>query len=86
MAKVRQGRQITVKQSGEPVVLKQRVRFSAFAYVPLALLHVSLLVRLADASLRPLGGVLNAAAIVLFAAGVIASVERRGTMPELRAS
>ena len=69
-----------------PVVLKQRVRFSAFAYVPLALLHVSLLVRLADASLRPLGGVLNAAAIVLFAAGVIASVERRGTMPELRAS
>lgn len=69
-----------------PVVLKQRVRFTAFAYMPLALLHASLLVRLSDESLRPLGGVLNATAIVLFAAGVIASVERRGTVPGLRQS
>jgi hypothetical protein len=62
-----------------PVVLKQRVRFTAYAYVPLALLHASLLVRVADASLRPLGGALSATAIVLFAATVMASVERRGT-------
>ena len=64
-----------------PVVLKQRVRFTAFAYVPLALLHASLVVRFADTSLRATGGVLNATAIVLFAATVIASIERRGTAP-----
>jgi hypothetical protein len=62
-----------------PVVLKQRVRFTPWAYVPLALLHISLLVRLADTSVRALGGVLNAAAIVLFAATVVASLERRVT-------
>jgi hypothetical protein len=62
-----------------PVVLKQRVRFTRFAYVPLALLHASLLVRLAAPELRATGGVLNAAAIVLFAATVVASIDRRGT-------
>jgi hypothetical protein len=64
-----------------PVVLKQRVRFTPFAYAPLALLHASLLVRLAAPELRAAGGVLNAVAIALFAATVVASVERRGTGP-----
>lgn len=64
-----------------PVVLKQRVRFTALAYAPLALLHLSLIVRLADASLRPLGGMLNALAIAIFAGTVVASIERRGARP-----
>jgi hypothetical protein len=64
-----------------PVVLKQRVAFTAFAYVPLALLHASLVVRFADAGLRAAGGALNAVAIVLFAATIAASLERRGTAP-----
>jgi hypothetical protein len=58
-----------------PVVLKRRVRFTAFAYVPLALLHASLVLRLADPGLRSVGGMLNAAAIAVFAATVVASLE-----------
>jgi hypothetical protein len=64
-----------------PVVLKRRVDFSPLAYVPLALLHLSLLVRFAgtlDTKVRAAGGVLNAAAILLFAAIVVASAAGRG--------
>ena len=53
-----------------PVVLKLPMRFSPVSYAPLALLHASLLTRLAggavDPALRAWGGVLNAAAIGLF--------------------
>jgi hypothetical protein len=68
-----------------PVIARMRMRFTSFFYVPLALLHVSLLVRLGvglgDATVRLAGGVLNAAAIVLFALTVLLSLRgaRRDT-------
>ena len=54
-----------------PVIARARMRYVPFFYVPLALLHASLFVRLlpglGDATLRLAGGVLNAAAIATFA-------------------
>jgi len=50
-----------------PAVTGIRVGFSAAFYVPLFLLHASLVLRLVSESLRATGAVLNAAAIVLFA-------------------
>ena len=51
-----------------PVVLKRRVRYTPAFYVPLAFLTVSLLVRFApmEASLRAVGGMLNAVALGTF--------------------
>lgn len=53
-----------------PVVTRRRMRYVAFFYVPLALLHASLLVRLAagagDAGLRQWGGILNAVTLLVF--------------------
>src|SRR5690606_18947634 len=55
-----------------PVVARVRMRYVAFFYVPLALLHASLILRLAGApfgdGLRLAGGSLDAAAIGLFVA------------------
>jgi hypothetical protein len=66
-----------------PVVLKKRLAYVRFFYAPLALLHLSLAIRLApgaaETALRSLGGALNAAAIALFVATVILSLDRRGT-------
>ena len=71
-----------------PVVLKRRVAFSRLAYVPLALLHLSLLVRFAggaaDATLRAAGGVLNACAVALFVAVVAFSAAAHGSGKVLR--
>jgi len=54
-----------------PVIARARMRYVPFFYVPLALLHASLVLRLlpglGDATLRLVGGVLNAAAIAMFA-------------------
>jgi hypothetical protein len=54
-----------------PVVARTAVHFTPWLYLPLGLLHASLAVRVvagaADASLRLSAGVLNAAAIALFA-------------------
>jgi hypothetical protein len=66
-----------------PIVLRVRLRFRAFLYVPLVLLHLSLAVRLAPAAdaaaLRAWGAALNAAAVLAFALTVLWSVERRGS-------
>jgi hypothetical protein len=60
-----------------PAVARVKLEFSNFFYVPLAALHLSLLVRLGfgatDFPLRAAGASLNAAAIALFAATVIGS-------------
>jgi hypothetical protein len=61
-----------------PVIARLRMRFVPAFYAPLALLHLSLLLRLAggwsDASVRLWGGALNAAAIVAFAAVLAFSI------------
>ena len=62
-----------------PAIARVRVQFTHAFYLPLALLHGSLLLRLAaggDPAARLWGGVLNAAAIVLFAATLLASLRR----------
>jgi hypothetical protein len=68
-----------------PVIARLRMRYLSFFYVPLALLHASLAVRLLagfeDATLRLAGGILNATAIVLFAATVIYSLSGPGRDP-----
>jgi hypothetical protein len=61
-----------------PAVLRGvKLRFGAWFYLPLALLHASLLLRLAGGSLQPelraCGALLNAAAIALFAATLAGS-------------
>lgn len=55
-----------------PAVLKVRLRHSAWFHVPLALLHGSLVLRLAIDAARPLGAALNVAAMVAFATVVLA--------------
>lgn len=61
-----------------PVVARVRMHFVPFFYVPLAMLHLSLLVRLlagaGDAALRQWGGLLNAATLLVFAATMVHSV------------
>lgn len=61
-----------------PVVARLRVRYTPGFYGPLALLHLSLLVRLApgafDAGWRLAGGALGAVAIVAFAATLAAAL------------
>ena len=61
-----------------PVVARVRMHYVPFFYVPVAMLHLSLLLRLAggaaDAGLRQWGGVLNAATLVVFAVTMIHSV------------
>ena len=58
-----------------PAVARVKLHFGNFFYVPLAALHLSLIVRLGlgmfDAPLRASGALLNAAALVLFAATVV---------------
>ena len=58
-----------------------QLRFTPFFYAPLALLHVSLLVRLLPATEalapRQWGAALNAGALLLFALCVVARIERR---------
>jgi hypothetical protein len=61
-----------------PAVARVKVRFGGWFYLPLAALHLSLLVRLgfgpSDASLRTLGALLNAGAIGLFILTMAGSV------------
>ena len=60
-----------------PAVARVKLHFSGFFYLPLAALHLSLLVRLglgfADLRLRAAGAVFNALAIALFAATALAA-------------
>jgi hypothetical protein len=64
-----------------PAVARVQLRFTPFFYAPLALLHVSLLVRLLPATEalapRQWGAALNAGALLLFALCVVAQIERR---------
>jgi len=58
-----------------PAIARVKLQFGAFFYVPLAALHISLILRLGfglfDAPLRATGALFNAAAIALFAATVV---------------
>jgi hypothetical protein len=69
-----------------PVILRRPMRFSPFLYVPLVLLHVSLVLRLGfgldDFADRARGGVLGAVAIALFAAAMLYITVSRRTPPE----
>lgn len=65
-----------------PAIARVKLQFGAFFYVPLAVLHLSLLLRLvagmAGDPLRSTGALLNAAAIALFAATIAgAAITRR---------
>jgi hypothetical protein len=64
-----------------PVVARTAVHFTPWLYLPLGLLHASLAVRVAagavDVPLRMSGGVLNAAAIALFALIMLVSTRLR---------
>jgi hypothetical protein len=61
-----------------PAVARVKLRFGLWFYAPLAVLHLSLVVRLGfglfDPPLRGTGAILNAAAIALFAVTVVGSV------------
>ena len=63
-----------------PAIARSRLAYSPAFYAPLALLHASLLVRLAagfhDATWRATGGVLNVLTLVLFAATLLWSLRR----------
>ena len=64
-----------------PAILGVRLPYHRLFYLPLALLHLSLALRvagtlLAAAQLRSYGGALNAAALALFVLGVVVSVAR----------
>jgi hypothetical protein len=65
-----------------PVVARRRMRYSAFFYVPLALLHASLVLRLAgpmvSVTIREWGGIANALALLVFA-GTLAFALGRST-------
>ena len=62
-----------------PVVMRVRMRYLAFFYVPLTLLHLSLLYRVAADGLaaRQAGGVANVLAIVAFAATLAYAIRTR---------
>jgi hypothetical protein len=70
-----------------PVVAKRRMRYTPFFYVPLALLHVSVIVRLAEGPgafrMREMGGILNAVALLLFV-GTLAYALSRNPIPGTR--
>jgi len=64
-----------------PVVARRRMRYTPWMYVPLALLHASVLLRLAgdagESTWRAWGGILNAIAILAFAATLALALGRR---------
>ncbi len=64
-----------------PVIARVKMRYVPFFYVPLALLHGSLLVRLfagaSDPATRSVGGALNAAALVVFVATLLYAIATR---------
>lgn len=66
-----------------PVVARRRLRYSPLLYVPLALLHASLLVRLAGGAqsfaLRRWGGILDAVALLAFAGTLAFTLARSGS-------
>ena len=71
-----------------PVVAKRRMRYTPFFYAPLALLHASLVVRLAfgpsAVTMRQWGGILNALALALFVGTLAYALSRTtatGTRP-----
>lgn len=71
-----------------PVVAQMRMRYVPFLYVPLAALHASLAIRLASDWLAPAqrgwGGLLNAAALGLFAGTLAYTLSRRANRADSR--
>jgi hypothetical protein len=66
-----------------PVVARRRMRYTAWMYAPLALLHASLLLRIAGdagaSTWRAWGGILNAFAILAFAGTLALTLSRKTT-------
>lgn len=66
-----------------PVVARRRMRYVPFFYVPLVLLHASLLVRLAAgpgaATLRQWGGLFNAVTLLVFVGTLAYALSRKST-------
>jgi hypothetical protein len=72
-----------------PAILGLRIGFHPLAYIPLALLQLSVAMRVlgdvgTDAPLRQLGGLLSVIAITLYAVAVVVMViaPRRSSRPE----
>ncbi|MFZ1625142.1 MAG: hypothetical protein WAU48_10220 [Gammaproteobacteria bacterium] len=64
-----------------PAILSVRMPYHPLFYVPLLVLHLSLVLRVAgtmmgEAQMRSMGGALNAVALALFVLGVVSSVVR----------
>jgi hypothetical protein len=71
-----------------PVVTRRRMRYTPFFYVPLVLLHASLVLRLAAGpsavTMRQWGGISNALALALFVGTLAYALSRTsaaGTRP-----
>ena len=68
-----------------PAIAKARLAYTPAFYVPLALLHASVLVRVAgglhEAAWRSLGGALNVLTLAVFAATIAMSLRRAGRAP-----
>jgi hypothetical protein len=67
-----------------PAILGVRLPYHSLFYLPLAVLHLSLVLRVAGtllgaAPMRSTGGALNAAALALFVLGLVVSMARGGT-------
>jgi hypothetical protein len=64
-----------------PVVARRRMRYTAWMYMPLVLLHASLLLRIAgdagESTWRVWGGILNGLAILAFAGTLALALSRR---------
>lgn len=67
-----------------PAVARIKVQFDAAFYLPLALLHASLVLRLAGPAWRPTGAVLNATAMALFALVMVRAALRWRAMERAR--
>ncbi len=68
-----------------PLVARRRLAYTRFFYAPLALLHASVLLRVAgvaEPALRAAGGALNAVALLLFAGTLAYALGRKTTTGE----
>jgi hypothetical protein len=68
-----------------PAILQVRINYHKGYYIPLILLHLSLLLRLigdvvAEVSLRKWGGMINGITIVLFFVTVISSLRKQESL------
>jgi hypothetical protein len=72
-----------------PAILGVRLPWHPLFYLPLVVLHLSLLLRVAGtlagaAQLRSIGGALNAVALALFVVGIVVSMRRGASASDRR--